>query len=82
MMNFCLLLEKSITSTNVMNLDVSLHMDYLFQNFKNLYIKVKYTSKKLKKMIKSLKSSNSHGYDEISTKNHKSYCIEMNDWCI
>ena len=62
-------------STSIINLDVSLHMDYLLQNFKNPSpnIKVKYTPKKSeKKKIKSLKPSNSHGYDEICTKNHKS----------
>jgi len=58
-------------STSKVNLDVSLPMYYLFQTFKNpfLNIEVKYISKtEIYKIIKFLKPSTSHGYDEISMK--------------
>lgn len=58
-------------STNKVNLDVSLRMYYLFQTFKNPFpnIKVKYISKtEIDKIIKFLKPSDSHDYNEISMK--------------
>jgi hypothetical protein len=58
--------------------NTSTSTDYLLQTFKDPFpnINYKYTSKKeIENIIKSLKSSISHGCDEISTKVLKSQLV-------
>jgi hypothetical protein len=63
--------KNAHNNVNISHFPVPTHIRYLSQTFTNPFLNIKIkclSTKEVLNIVKSLKSKNSHGYDELSTK--------------